>query len=444
MPELLRMPEIAASTTEAVLSRWPVEDNQPFSAKDVIATVETEKALVDVEAEADGVILRRLVPEGAEVAVGTAIAVLGQPGEQVEDLDALLASLGVAPAGPGTAEPEARTATPSAPAAPGADTFIDAAGSASGAGRRFSSPLARRMAAEVGLSLSDVEGTGPHGRIVRRDVEAAIAARVAPEEPDTAPDSAAATLVGGAGESSTGPASAPAPAAAGSDGVGWTDEPVSRMRRAVATRLTKSVTTAPHFYVRGSAQVDRLLALRAELVADGARRVSVNDLVVKAVAQAHLQVPEMNVVWTGDAVRRFHGVDVAVAVATDRGLLTPVVRDVDRLSISAVADTTRELAARAKEGRLQQSELDGGAVSVSNLGMYGTEEFSAILNPPQSAILAVGAARQQPVVRDGQLEVGTVLKVTLSVDHRPVDGATAAQWMKAFLALLEAPVRILA
>jgi pyruvate dehydrogenase E2 component (dihydrolipoamide acetyltransferase) len=216
------------------------------------------------------------------------------------------------------------------------------------------------------------------------------------------------------------------------------------MRRAVAARLTESVTTAPHFYVRGVARVDELLRVRAELN-DGAEvAVSVNDLVVKAVARAHQLVPEMNVVWTGEAIRSFAGVDVAVAVATDSGLVTPVVRGVDGLAVTAVARATRDVAARAREGRLQQPELEGGSITVSNLGMFGVEEFSAIINPPQASILAVGAARQEPVVTDGRLGVATVLRVTLSVDHRPVDGAVAARWMSAFVSLLERPVRILA
>jgi pyruvate dehydrogenase E2 component (dihydrolipoamide acetyltransferase) len=215
------------------------------------------------------------------------------------------------------------------------------------------------------------------------------------------------------------------------------------MRRAVAARLTESKATAPHFYVRGAARVDELLRLRAQLN-DGAEvKVSVNDLVVKAVAQAHQLVPGMNVIWTGEAIRSFRGVDVAVAVATDGGLVTPVVRGVEGLTITALARTTRDFAVRAREGRLQQAELEGGTVAVSNLGMYGVEEFSAIINPPQASILAVGAARQEAVVTDGRLEVGTVLRVTLSVDHRPVDGATAARWMAAFTDLLERPVRIL-
>jgi pyruvate dehydrogenase E2 component (dihydrolipoamide acetyltransferase) len=195
--------------------------------------------------------------------------------------------------------------------------------------------------------------------------------------------------------------------------------------------------------VRGVARVDELLRVRAELNEDAEVKVSVNDLVVKAVARAHHLVPEMNVVWTGDAIRSFSGVDVAVAVATETGLLTPVLRGVDESTITAVARATRDVAARAREGRLQQSELEGGSVTVSNLGMYGVEEFSAIINPPHASILAVGAARQEAVVTDGRLEVGTVLRVTLSVDHRPVDGATAARWMATFTALLEHPVRIL-
>jgi pyruvate dehydrogenase E2 component (dihydrolipoamide acetyltransferase) len=216
------------------------------------------------------------------------------------------------------------------------------------------------------------------------------------------------------------------------------------MRRAVAARLTESVTTAPHFYVRGIARVDELLRMRAELNDGAAIKVSVNDLVVKAVAKAHQVVPEMNVLWTGEAIRSFSSVDVAVAVATDTGLVTPVVRGVDALPVTEVARATRDFASRAREGRLQQSELEGGTVTVSNLGMHGVEEFSAILNPPQASILAVGAARQEAVVTDGRLEVGTVLRVTLSVDHRPVDGAIAARWMAAFVSLLERPVRILA
>jgi pyruvate dehydrogenase E2 component (dihydrolipoamide acetyltransferase) len=215
------------------------------------------------------------------------------------------------------------------------------------------------------------------------------------------------------------------------------------MRRALAARLTESKATAPHFYLRGSARVDALLQVRSELNEAADTKVSVNDLLVKAVAKAHQRVPEMNVVWTGEAIRSFASVDVAVAVATGSGLVTPVVRGVERLPIGELAAATRDLAARARDGRLQQTELEGGSITISNLGMYGVEEFAAIINPPQAAILAVGAARQEPVVTDGVLEVATVLRLTVSVDHRPVDGAIAARWMAALVELLEHPVRIL-
>ena len=446
MPELLRMPEIAASTTSAVLAGWPISVNTRFSASDVIATVETDKAVVDVEAESDGVLLRTLVTEGTEVDVGTPIAVLSRPGETVDDLDAALAALGITDAGD----------EPPASATAGAN------GSATGNGttRRFASPLARRLATDAGLLVGDLVGTGPGGRIVRRDVEAALAQRVAHEEGtlhDASPAVPAVPVPGASGTTSrivsrapesaeiaaAEAATAAAMAAQRAGEAAFTDQPLSRMRKAVAARLTQSKATAPHFYVRGAAHVDRLLELRAELNDDGDVRVSVNDLIVKAVAKAHQLVPAMNVIWTGEAIRSFARVDVAVAVATGSGLVTPVLTGVERRSITDVARATQDFVARAREGRLQQSELEGGSVTVTNLGMYGVDEFAAILNPPQSSILAVGAAKQEAVVTDGRLEVATVLRVTLSVDHRPVDGATAAQWMAAFVGLLERPVRIL-
>jgi pyruvate dehydrogenase E2 component (dihydrolipoamide acetyltransferase) len=227
-------------------------------------------------------------------------------------------------------------------------------------------------------------------------------------------------------------------------GATYTDVPHSRIRRATAARLTQSKQTAPHFYLRATVRADALVALRAEVNEGGGQKVSLNDLVVKAVAVAHRQVPDMNVIWTDDAVRRFSTVDVAVAVATDRGLLTPVVRDVGSLTVTALAAQVQELVERSRTGRLRQDDLEGGSMSVTNLGMYGTEEFAAIINPPHAAILAVGAVTEEPVVVDGALAVGTVMRLTLSVDHRPVDGVVAAQWMKALVDLLEHPVRILA
>ncbi len=423
MARLLVMPAVAANALEAVLSDWPLPVGKPFAAGDALATVETEKAVVDVPAEAPGVLLRTLVGIGDEVAVGAPIALLGDVDEVVADPDEVLARLGAAgspdPGGPAPGSP-ARSAD--APGLPGV--------------RRFSSPLARRLAKEAGLSLADLVGSGPGGRIVRRDVERAREARaVGADTP---------AVVHADGVAATVPA---VPArAVGHDAAepGYADVPHTRMRRAIAERLGRSVREAPHFAVHGTARVESLLELRARLNGYGGPRVSVNDLVVLAAARAHARVPAMNVIWMTDAVRRYAHVDVAIAVSTDRGLVTPVLRGLDGMSISAVAVASADLVDRARSGRLREDELVGGTLTVTNLGPYGTEAFTAVINPPQSAILAVGAARKEAVVRDGELEVGTVMHVTLSVDHRPVDGAVAAEWMAAFLAILEEPVRILA
>lgn len=439
MAILLRMPEISANTVEAVLAEWPLRENAAFAAGDAIATVETEKAVVDVPAESAGVLLRTLIEPGRSVPVGTPMAVLGAPGETVDDLDGLVEEL---------------TGEPRPAAAEGA------------AGRIFASPLARRMARENGLAIADIQGTGPGGRIVRDDVRRALVAhrgRVSggatssTAELPTGAASRPAVATAAAAERPTADGARPAvgavrptvdaatvPAPSGpADESGYQDIPHSRMRRAIADRLSRSSRETPVFSIRGSARVDALLALRDQLNEAAAVRISVNDLIVAAAARAHVVVPEMNVVWTPDAVRRFRDVDISVAVATDAGLVTPVVRGVPGLTLSALAARTADLLVRARAGRLRQEELEGGTLTVTNLGTYGTEDFTAVINPPQAAILAVGAARQEAVVTDGELGVATVLRVTLSVDHRPVDGATAARWMAAFLALLEAPVRIL-
>jgi pyruvate dehydrogenase E2 component (dihydrolipoyllysine-residue acetyltransferase) len=422
MPRLLRMPEVATGATEAVLAEWLVAERAEFAAADTLATVETDKAMVDVEAEDPGVVLKTLVAPGAHVEVGAPIAVLGQPGEAVADIGAVLAELGVAAAA--TPTPSAPPVTPTASATPV---------SASGNGRVFASPLARKIARQSGIPVGDITGTGPNGRILRRDVEAAIAAHAAAPPATTPP--AIAPLA------SAPPASAAPAATAAEDG----DIPHSRQRRAIAARLVESKQTAPHFYVRATVRAERLVALRAEINAglDDGTRVSLNDLVVKATAAAHQRVPEMNVIWTPDAVRTFRTVDVAVAVATGRGLVTPVLRDVTAQTITQVAARTRDLAARARDGRLRQEELEGGTISVTNLGMYGVAEFAAIINPPHAAILAVGAVRDEPVVEDGAVVPGQVMTVTLSVDHRPVDGVIAARWLAALKELLENPLRVL-
>jgi pyruvate dehydrogenase E2 component (dihydrolipoamide acetyltransferase) len=440
---VLRMPEVAANTTEAVLADWVVAERASFAARDTIATVETEKAVVDVEAESAGMLLTTLVGPGDHVAVGAPIAVIGELGEAVDDLDQTLADLGVDrhPVS-GNGGPPVRSAPPSPDTAPAPHVAGGQADGAAGPGtpratpdrRVFASPLARRLAAEAGLDIAAIEGTGPHGRVLKRDVRKATTSR--DDERTTEP----------VGSGSPAPAAVPRTTEE-TDGAGRTayvDVPHTSVRRLTAERLVASTRSAPHFYVRATLRAEPLLEARSELNAGADVAVSVTDVLVKAAASAHVAVPDMNVVWTEDAVRRFSGVDIAVAVATDRGLLTPVVRGVEHMGVRELARRTRDLVERSRAGRIRAEELEGGTLSVSNLGMFGTEEFAAIINPPQAAILAVGAVREEPVVSDGELAVGSVLRVTLSVDHRPVDGVVAARWMSAFRDFVEHPVRMLA
>jgi pyruvate dehydrogenase E2 component (dihydrolipoamide acetyltransferase) len=388
MAHLLRMPEVAANTAEVVLGSWSIPEGASFSAGTVLATIETAKAAVDLEADEAGVLVRALVTEGSEVEVGSAIALLAAPGEHVADVDAELAGLSAS-----RPEPSVEPRHESSPQ------------------RLFVSPLARRLAREAGIPAEQLTGTGPNNRIVRRDVEAAIAANGRPVPPPP--------------------------------GAAYVDEPHTRLRAAIAANLTTSKQSAPHFYLRASPDVGALVRLRRQLNDTPGVRISLNDLIVKAVALAHTRVPQMNVVWTETAVRRFTSVDLAIAVATERGLVTPVVRSVETLRIAELAAATADLAARARTNSLRVHELEGGTATVTNLGMLGTEEFAAIINPPQSAIVAVGAAREAAVARDGALGVATIMTITLSVDHRPVDGIVAARWLQEFVGLLQNPVRLL-
>ena len=453
MASLLRVPEVAAGATEAILSEWLVEENAAFTADQPIVVIETDKAVVEVPAGSAAILLRHLVRSGTPVEVGAPMALVGDEAEKGSDLDQLLAGLGVAVAGtaganggtsgdrPGmgsvhaapepetAADPgvaEAGTAAPRAtPAAPGDGEESGSAASAAPVpartGRVFASPLARRTLREAGISLQGVTGTGPGGRIVRRDAEQAVAqARVAPPPPVAAVP------------------------AAGTDGRGFEDVPHSRMRRAIAARLTASKQSIPHFYVKRTARIDALLEMRRQLNELSPQKISVNDLLLRAVAVTHAQVPEANAIWTDDAVRLFDSVNVAVAMASERGLVTPVLRDVQRTAPGEIASRTKEFKRLADEGKLQQRDLEGGSIAVTNLGMYGVEEFSAIINPPQSSILAVGAGMPAPVVVDGAVGVATVMTLVLSVDHRVIDGALAARWMDLLVKALEQPLRLLA
>lgn len=416
MAAVVRMPAALAGATEGAIQSWLAEVGSTIAEGAPLAEIETEKATVEYAAEVGGVVARLLAEPGANLPVGTPIAVILAPGESADAVDAALAAAGVAEAAP---PPEsAPAAEPVATAEPPRVEPVET----SSQDRVFASPIVRRLAREQGISLDAVTGSGPGGRIVRRDLEAGL---------DTARPAAPAAEP---------PAARPAVAAAGAE---YTDERLTGMRRAIARRLTESKSTVPHFYVTAHVEVDRLLRLRAEVNEVAERKVSINDFVLKAVALALQAVPAANAIWNGDTIRRFSGVDLAVAVAIDGGLLTPVIRGVDRLGVVEISAQVADLAERARTNRIQQPELEGGSFAVSNLGMYGVDEFSAILNPPQSGILAVAAAKPRPVVHEGELTVATVMTVTLSADHRVVDGAVAAEWMAAFVKLIEAPVGIL-
>ncbi len=427
MATTIRMPEVLAGAAEAAIQSWSVAVGDTVAVGQPFAEIETDKAVVEYAAETAGTVLQLLVAEGDPVDVGTPIAVLGEPGEAAQGRPE-------APAFDEEADASAAPAPQAADAA-AASQPQTAPAAASGSGeRRFVSPLVRRMARERGLRLDDIQGSGPNGRIVRRDLEALIAAGI----PEAASPATPAVPV-----TPPVPATPPSPPA-GPAGAEPELIPHTRMRRTIARRLTESKTQVPHFYLTADCRVDRLLELRRELNAAGTVTVSVNDLVVKAVAGALQDVPEANRTWSDEGVLQHRTVDVAIAVALDDGLVTPVVRGVEGLSVSALGRQLADLAERARSGGLRQHEIEGGSFSVSNLGMFGTQEFSAIINPPQAGILAVGAARQAPVVVDGALEVGTIMTVTLSADHRVLDGALAARWLSAYVARIEHPLTILA
>jgi pyruvate dehydrogenase E2 component (dihydrolipoamide acetyltransferase) len=418
MATVVRMPAALAGVTEGAIQTWLVQPGQSVEVGAPLAEIETEKAVVEYAAEAEGTVLKLLVQEGVAVNVGDPIAVLGAEGESADD-----------PEPDSTAAPEPQTAPPAPepetapqPGPPGTAPDVPA-GPASVAivvdgERRFASPIVRRLARERGIDLAGVAGTGPNGRIVRRDLDGV--------QPAPAPA----------------PVATAAPSAPTSDDGGY-DVPHTMMRKAIARRLTESKSTVPHFYVVADCRVDALLDLRKQVNEASPVKISVNDLVLKACAAAFVDVPEANATWGESAVRRHAHVDIGVAVAIEGGLVTPVIRAVETMTLSQIATAVADLAGRAREGKLRQHELEGGAFAVSNLGMYGITEFSAIINPPQAGILAVGAARPMPVVVDGALAVGSVMTVTMSADHRVVDGALAAQWLAAFQRHIERPLGML-
>ena len=446
MATLIRMPEVAAGATEIVLSKWQVAVGASVKVGDVIAEMETEKAVVDYESDAEGTVYKVLVADGASVEVGAPIMILLGEGEDGSAGDTLLGGAAapvaeVAPVAPVASEPAAAPLVSpvieAAPAAPAAPAAIPAA--PTDGGRKFVSPIVRKLGAERGVDFNQISGTGPDGRVVRRDLEAYLA--------NGAPVAATANAPVAATEAApTTPAAESAPGSAIAKqeySSSYVTVPHTGMRRAIARRLTESKSTVPHFYVTADCKVDSLLELRKRINESSPVKISVNDIVVKAVASALMDVPEANVIFTPEAMHKFESADIAVAVATDGGLLTPVIRGVEKRQLSNLSMEIAELAGRARAGKLRQEELEGGSFAVSNLGMFGTKEFAAILNPPQSGILAVGAASPRAIVEDGQVVVANIMTVTLSADHRAVDGAVAAQWLAAFVKRIENPLSML-
>ena len=432
MPIQILMPALSPTMTEGTLAKWHVKEGDAVASGDVIAEIETDKATMEVEAVDEGTVGKILVAEGAEgVPVNQLLALLLEDGEDAAALDsaAALAAPAVAPAVAPAAAP--------APAAPAPAAAPTAAAAANGGGEHiFASPLARRMAAQAGLDLAGLAGSGPHGRIIKVDIAAALAA------PAPAPTAAAAVAT---------PRPAPAPAAgpsakAAADLLRMAHEvqPLTNMRKIIARRLTEAKQTVPHFYLTVDCEIDRLLETRKELNGrSDAYKISVNDFVIRAVALALKNVPAANASWDEGGILLYQHADVSVAVATPGGLITPVIKAAEAKGLATISDEMKELAGRAREGKLTPEEYQGGSFSVSNLGMFGIRDFQAIINPPQGCILAVGAGEQRPVVKDGALAVATVMSCTLSVDHRVVDGAVGAQFLAAFKVLIEDPMTML-
>ena len=444
MPIQILMPALSPTMTEGNVASWLKSEGDEVAAGDILCEIETDKATMEVEATDEGTLGRIVVPAGTEgVAVNAVIGLILEEGEDASALDGVetaapaAAALAAAPASPAAEPAPAASAVPTpqatAPAAPapGGNGATPPAPAREPGARIFASPLARRMAKQAGLALEAIAGTGPNGRIVKVDVEAAIAAAAA----------APAAAVAAPAPVAAAPAAAPAPAPAA-----YQDAPASTMRKVIAQRLQEAKREVPHFYLTVDCAVDALLETRAQLnERSDAYNLSVNDFVIRAAALALRKVPAANASWVNGALRQYESADISVAVAIEDGLVTPIVRNADGKGLAEISAEVRELAgrARAKPMGLAPEEYQGGTFSVSNLGMYGIKEFAAIINPPQSMILAVGTAEQRPVVKDGALAVATMMSCTLSVDHRVVDGALGAQFLQAFKGLIEDPLTML-
>ncbi|WP_323717222.1 pyruvate dehydrogenase complex dihydrolipoamide acetyltransferase [Paracoccus aminovorans] len=434
MPTEILMPALSPTMEEGTLAKWLVKEGDTVKSGDILAEIETDKATMEFEAVDEGTVGKILIAEGtAGVKVNTPIAVLLEEGESASDIGSAPAPKAeAAAAAPAKAEAAAPGAAPAAPA--------PAAPKAADGGRVFASPLARRVAAEKGIDLAAVTGSGPHGRIVKADVETAKPGAAKPATAE-APKAAAA------------PAAA-APAGPSTETVlkiyadrETTEVALDGMRRTIAARLTEAKQTIPHFYLRKSAKLDELMKFRAMLnkqLESRGVKLSVNDFIIKACALALQEVPDANAVWAGDRILKLKPSDVAVAVAIEGGLFTPVLKDAQQKTLSSLSTEMKDLANRAKTKKLAPHEYQGGSFAISNLGMFGIENFDAVINPPHGAILAVGAGIQTPVVENGEIVIRNVMSMTLSVDHRVIDGALGAQLLDAIVRHLENPMGMLA
>jgi pyruvate dehydrogenase E2 component (dihydrolipoamide acetyltransferase) len=433
MPIEILMPALSPTMTEGNVTKWLKKEGDEVHSGDVLAEIETDKATMEFEAADDGRLGKILVPEGAEgIKVNQPIALLLGEGEDASAL-ATVASPVAAPE-PTTLHPQ-QTASVQTAARP----ISERAGN--GKGRVFASPLARRMAQQAGLDLAAITGSGPQGRIVKADIEAALSAErgvPAPARPAAQPQPAPSAAPGAA------PILSKERVLALAGNPPYTERPLTAMRRVIARRLTEAKQTVPHFYLTVDCEIDELLKFRADLNAKSdAYRISVNDFVIRATALALRQVPAANASWSDEAILLWDTVDIAVAVALEDGLITPVVKNADRKGLAVIANETKDLAARARAGKLKLEEFQGGTFSISNLGMFGVRDFAAVINPPHGGILAVGAGEQRPVVKNGALAIATVMSCTLSCDHRAVDGAVGAQFLAALKKLVEDPLTML-
>lgn len=420
MEEVVLMPRLSDTMTEGVIAGWHKKIGDTVKKGEVLADIETDKATMELESYKDGILLYQGAKAGEKILVNELLCIIGKEGL---DVNAIVAAV---KGGATASTPAATSATPATNAPAAAPVAASSNAAVVNEGRIFASPLAKKIAQEKGIDLKYVKGTGENGRITRSDLE------------NYTPGSAAAST--SASSSTSVSASAFVP----SGTVSFVDTPVSQMRKVIAKRLSESLFTAPHFYLTMKINMDAAIKARTLLNENATTKISFNDMIVKATALSLKQHPKVNSSWMGDFIRENHHVNIGIAVAVDEGLLVPVLRFADGLSLSQISGTVKEFAKKAKDKKLQPADWEGSTFTISNLGMFGIDQFTAIINPPDACILAVGGIAQEPVVKNGQIVPGNVMNVTLSCDHRVVDGATGAAFLQTLKSLLEEPLRMLA